>query len=314
MPGAKSMNRFAAMEAFVRVIETGSFSSAARQLQVGQPAISKLIAQLEDRLGVRLLLRSTHGLTPTEAGQSFYARAKRSLEEADEADLAARGAAATLSGRLRISAAVTFAQLHIVPKLPIFLAQHPKLDVDVVLDDRNIDLVGERIDVALRMGTLTDPTLTVRRLASCRRLVLGSPAYLARAGEPSTPGELVAHESVIYDRGGGGSVWTFRQGAVETSVTVGGRVQVTAAEGVRAAVCAGLGLAIASEWMFEPELRQGTVRAVLLDWKLPPIDLWAVFPSGRRASAKARAFISFVQGQLATMGLSPSESNAAIEL
>ncbi len=314
MPGAKSMNRFAAMEAFVRVMETGSFSSAARQLQVGQPAVSKLIAQLEDRLGVRLLLRSTHGLTPTEAGQSFYERAKRSLEEADEADLAARGAAATLSGRLRISAAVTFAQLHIVPKLPIFLAQHPKLDVEVVLDDRNIDLAGERIDVALRMGTLTDPTLTVRRLASCRRLVLGSPAYLARAGEPSTPGELVAHESVIYDRGGGGSVWTFRQGAVETSVTVGGRVRVTAAEGVRAAVFAGLGLAIASEWMFEPELRQGTVRPVLPDWKLPPIDLWAVFPSGRRASAKARVFISFIQGQLATLGLPSSESNAAIEL
>ncbi len=309
-----SMNRFAAMEAFVRVMETGSFSSAARQLQVGQPAVSKLIAQLEDRLAVRLLLRSTHGLTPTEAGQSFYERAKRSLEEADEADVAARGAAATLTGRLRISAAVTFAQLHIVPKLPIFLAQHPKLDVEVVLDDRNIDLVSERIDVALRMGTLTDPTLTVRRLARCRRLVLGSPTYLARAGEPSTPGELVAHETVIYDRGGGGSVWTFRQGGVETSVTVSGRVRVTAAEGVRAAVFAGLGLAIASEWMFEPELRQGTVRPVLSDWKLPPMDLWAVFPSGRRASAKARAFINFLQGQLATLGLPSSESNAVIEL
>jgi DNA-binding transcriptional LysR family regulator len=301
------MNRFAAMEAFVRVMETGSFSGAARQLQVGQPAVSKLIAQLEDRLGVRLLLRSTHGLTPTEAGQSFYERAKRSLEEADEADLAARGAAATLTGRLRISAAVTFAQLHIVPKLSIFLAQHPKLDVEVVLDDRNIDLVGERIDVALRMGTLTDPTLTVRRLARCRRLVLGSPAYLAWAGEPSTPGELVAHESVIYDQGGGGSVWTFRQGGVETSVTVSGRMRVTAAEGVRAAVLAGMGLAIASEWMFEPELRQGTVRAVLPDWELPPMDLWAVFPSGRRASAKARAFISFIQGQLATLGLPSSQ-------
>ena len=292
------MNRFAAMEAFVCVMEAGSFSSAARQLQVGQPAVSKLIAQLEDRLGVRLLLRSTHGLTPTEAGQSFYERARRSLEEADEADLAARGAAATLSGRLRISAAVTFAQLHVVPKLPIFLAQHPKLDVEVVLDDRNIDLPGERIDVALRMGTLTDPALTVRRLARCRRLVLGSPGYLARAGEPSTPSELVAHESVIYDRGGGGAVWTFRRGDVETSVTLRGRVRVTAAEGVRAAVFAGLGLAIASEWMFEPELRQGTVRPVLQDWKLPPIDLWAVFPSGRRATAKARAFVSFMQRQL----------------
>jgi DNA-binding transcriptional LysR family regulator len=125
---------------------------------------------------------------------------------------------------------------------------------------------------------------------------------------------LVAHESVIYDQGGGGSVWTFRQGDVETSVTVRGRVRVTAAEGVRAAVFAGLGLAIASEWMFEPELRQGMVRPVLLDWKLPPMELWAVFPSGRRASAKARAFISFMQGELVTLGLSSSEPNAAIEL
>jgi DNA-binding transcriptional LysR family regulator len=303
------MNRFSAMEAFVWVMETGSFSSAARQLQVGQPAVSKIIGQLEDRLGVRLLLRSTHGLTPTEAGQSFYERAKRSLEEADEADLAARGAAATLTGRLRISAAVTFATLHIMPKLPILLTEHPELDVEVVLDDRNIDLVDERIDVALRMGTLTDPTLTARRIGRCRRLVFGSPGYLDRAGEPWTPGDLVAHESVIYAQGGGGSVWTFRRGGAETSVTVKGRVRVTAAEGVRAAVFAGLGLAIASEWMFGPELRNGTVRPVLQDWELPPLDLWAVFPTGRRASAKARAFVSFIQSHLST-----PESQAAAEV
>jgi DNA-binding transcriptional LysR family regulator len=292
------MNRFSTMEAFVRVMETGSFSSAARQLQVGQPAVSKMIAQLEDRLGVRLLLRSNHGLTPTEAGRSFYERAKRSLEEADEAELVARGAAATLTGHLRISAAVTFATLHIMPKLPILLAEHPELDVEVVLDDRNIDLVDERIDVALRMGTLTDPALTARRIGRCRRLVLGSPSYLDRAGEPSTPGDLVAHESVIYAQGGGGCVWTFRRGGAETSVTVKGRVRVTAAEGVRAAVFAGLGLAIASEWMFGPELRDGTVRPVLQDWELPPLDLWAVFPTGRRVSAKARAFVSFIQSHL----------------
>jgi len=299
------MNRFTAMEAFVWVMDTGSFSSAARQLQVGQPAVSKMIAQLEDRLGVRLLLRSTHGLTPTEAGQSFYERAKRSLEEAEEAELAARGAAATLTGRLRISAAVTFARLNIVPKLPIFLAEHPDLDVEVVLDDRNIDLVGERIDVALRMGSLTDPTVTARRIGRCRRLVLASPGYLDRAGEPVTPGDLVAHESVIYAQGGGGSVWSFRKGDTETSVTVKGRVRVTAAEGVRAAVFAGLGLAIASEWMFGPELSNGTVRPVLREWELPPLDLWAVFPSGRRASAKARAFVSFIQSQLTTPGQQP---------
>src|SRR3981189_2744524 len=118
-----SMDRLAAMQAFVRVVETGSFSAAARALNMGQPAISKTVAQLEKRLGVRLLLRSTHGLTPTEAGQGFYQRAKRAIEEADEAEAAARGANASLSGELRISAATTFARLHVVPRLATFLAE-----------------------------------------------------------------------------------------------------------------------------------------------------------------------------------------------
>src|SRR5271169_874835 len=157
------MDRLSAMEAFVRVVDAGSFSGAARQLRVGQPAVSKTIAQLEDWLGVRLLLRSTHGLTPTEAGRNFYDRARRSLEEAEEAELAARGAAAALSGRLRICAAVTFARLHVIPRLPDFLAQHPRLDVEVVLDDRNVDLVEAGIDIALRMGNLADPGLTARK-------------------------------------------------------------------------------------------------------------------------------------------------------
>src|SRR5437867_8469496 len=135
------MDRLATMEVFVRVVETGSFSAAARQLHVGQPAVSKTVAQLEERLGVRLLLRSTRGLMPTEAGQNFYERAKRAIEEADEAELAARGANASLSGELRVSAAVTFSRLHIVPRLTVFLAEHPALRVALVLDDQNIDLV-----------------------------------------------------------------------------------------------------------------------------------------------------------------------------
>jgi DNA-binding transcriptional LysR family regulator len=294
------MNRFASMEAFVRVIETGSFSGAARQLRLGQPAISKTVAQLEERLGVRLLLRSTHGLTPTEAGQSFYEHAKRSIEEADEADQVARGAGTNLSGRLRVCAAVTFARLHVIPRLPIFLAQHPALEIDVVLDDYNVDLIEGGIDVALRMGTLQDSSLMARKIADGPRVVLGTPAYFERAGEPAVPEDLLKHQAVIYERRGGGAVWTFRQGATEASVTVKGRVRVTAAEGVRAAVFAGLGLVITSEWMFAPELQSGIVRAVLRDWTLPPIALWTVFPTGRRASAKARAFAAFIEGQLAS--------------
>jgi len=292
------VNRLSAMEAFVRVIETGSFSGAARQLRIGQPAVSKAIAQLEERLGVRLLLRTTHGLTPTESGQNFYEHAKRALEEVEEADLAARGAGAALSGRLRICAAVTFARLHVMPHLPAFLEEHPALDIDVILDDRNVDLIEAGVDVALRMGSLTDSSLTARKIGQSRRVVLGTPSYFARAGEPQTPIDLVGHQAVIYDQRGGGGAWTFRQGSTETAVTLKGRMRVTAAEGVREAVFSDLGLTVSSQWMFATELETGRVRAVLDDWTLPPIDLWAVFPTGRQASAKARAFAAFIQTRL----------------
>lgn len=292
------MDRMATMEAFVRVVDAGSFSAAAKQLRVGQPAVSKTIAQLEERLGVRLLLRSTHGLMPTEAGRNFYERAKRSIEEADEAELAARGAGATLSGRLRICAAVAFARLHVIPRLPIFLAEHPALDVDVLLDDRNIDLIEAGIDVALRMGQLTDSSLTARKIGQSQRRVVGSPAYFEAMGVPQTPADLETHQAVIYEQRGGGAAWTFRRGTEEISVTVKGRIRVSVAEGVRESVFAGLGLTVASEWMFAPELASGAVKSVLDDWSLPLIDLWAVFPTGRQASAKARAFAKFIEIQL----------------
>jgi DNA-binding transcriptional LysR family regulator len=295
-----TMDRWTAMEAFVRVVDAGSFSAAARQLRVGQPAVSKAVAQLEERLGVRLLLRSTHVLTPTEAGRNFYERAKRSIEEADEAELAARGAAATLSGRLRICAAVTFMRLHVMPRLPIFLAEHPALDIDVLLDDRNIDLIEAGIDVGLRMGQLTDSSLTARKIGQSPRHVVGTPAYFEAVGVPQTPADLATHQAVIYDQRGGGTAWTFRRETEEISVITQGRVRVSAAEGVREGVFAGLGLAVASEWMFAPELASGAVKSVLQDWSLPPVDLWAVFPTGRQTSAKARAFTRFIENQLSS--------------
>jgi DNA-binding transcriptional LysR family regulator len=288
------MDRLASMETFVRVVETGSFSGAARQLRVGQPAVSKSVAQLEEFLGVKLLTRSTRGLTPTEAGLGYLERARRALEEAAEAELAARGAAAGLKGRLRICAAVTFARIHLIPLLPQFMAEHPDLELEIILDDRQIDLVQEGIDMALRMGKMMDSTLTARRIARCKRLVVGTPAYFDRAGTPSTPSELSRHQAVVYLQGEG-SVWSFRRGSSELAITVQSRLRVTAAEGVRAAVLADVGLAIASEWMFSPELQSGTVRAVLQEWGLPPLDLWAVLPSGRAATAKARAFVNFFE-------------------
>ncbi|MBP0590008.1 LysR family transcriptional regulator [Paraburkholderia sp. LEh10] len=294
------MDRLSAMETFVAVVEAGSFSAGARRLDVGQPAVSKSIAQLEDRLGVRLLIRSTRGLTPTEAGQQFYERARRAIEEADEAELAARGSAAGLSGRLRVCAAVTFARINLIPRMREFLDAHPDLNVDVILDDRNIDLLEAGIDVALRMGTLGDSSMTARKIAQSGRFVLGTPAYFGAHGTPKTPADLLEHEAIIYDQRGGGSGWSFRRGSSETAVAVSGRMRVSAAEGVRAAVLAGMGVAVASEWMFAPELASGEVKAVLKEWSLPPVDLWAVFPTGRMASAKARAFVQFVEHVLGT--------------
>jgi DNA-binding transcriptional LysR family regulator len=287
------MDRLQAMTAFVRVVETGSFSAAARQLGLGQPAVSKTIAQLENRLQVRLLVRSTHALAPTDAGLRFYERAQQALRDVDEAELEARGAGAGLQGRLRVSAPTTFARLMIVPRLPEFLTRHPSLDMDVILDDRVIDLVSEGIDIALRLGTLADSTAVARRIARGGRCVVATPAYLAGAGMPRMPADLAHHHAVVYSQLGDG--WTFRRGETEVQVTIRGRLRVSAADGIRAAVLADMGIAVVSNWMFAPELASGAVKSVLPDWTLPPIDLWAVFPTGRLASAKARAFADFVE-------------------
>lgn len=287
-----------AMEVFVRVVETGSFSAAARALRIGQPAVSKLVAALETRLDVRLLIRSSRHVAPTEAGQAYYERAKRAIAEADEADTAAQGLGLGIEGRLRVCASVTFARLHIAPKLGAFLAAHPKLQLDLVMDDHNVDLLSQNIDVALRLGDLADSALTARKLGSTARVLVASPAYIAAHGRPTEPDALRAHEAVVYAQGGNsGDVWRFRKGTTEVSVSVSYRLACTAAEGVREAVLAGIGIAIASEWMM-PEIVSGAVETLLPDWSLPPADLWALYPAGRLPSAKARLFISWFEANL----------------
>jgi DNA-binding transcriptional LysR family regulator len=198
-----------------------------------------------------------------------------------------------------VTAAVTFARIHVIPKLPVFLEANPELSIDIILDDGNVDLLERGVDVALRMGSLNDSTMTARKIGTSRRRVVGTPAYFAKAGVPQTPADLSLHQAVVYEQGGGGTTWSFTRGAAETSVVVSGRVRVTAAEGVRAAVIAGVGLAVTSEWMLAPELESGEVVSVLDDWIVPAVDLWALFPTGRMASAKARAFVAFVEQTLA---------------
>jgi DNA-binding transcriptional LysR family regulator len=293
------MDRFQVMLAFTRVVETSSFSAAARDLRIGQPAISKAVAGLETQLGVRLLVRSTRRLTPTDAGLAFYESARRALAEADEAWSAAKGLGTGLDGRLRVCAPVTFTRLVVVPVLGSFVSAHPRLRLDVMMDDRNIDLLEQSIDVALRLGALVDSALTARKLASTDRLVVGSPAYLHSRPPLQKPTDLLDHETIIHSQTTDSEDWRFARDGATTAVQVRSRLALSAAEGVREAVLAGLGLAIVSRWMMAREIQSGAVTVVLKDWRLPPADLWAVFPSGRLPTAKARTFVDWLEGQLA---------------
>ena len=292
------MDQFSAMQALMRVVDTGSFSVAARQLGVGQPAVSRAVARLEVKLGVKLLMRTTRGLSVTEAGRRYCALARQALEAVGDADAAARDAGAALSGRLRVAMAVSFGRLQIVPRLAGFLTAHPALSVDVVMDDRPIDLIEEGIDVALRLGPQPDSRLSGRIIATRRRLIVAAPTYLAREGMPDRPSALARHEVVSLLQAGIATAWTFTRGEETETVTLGGRLRMTANEGVREAVLAGMGLAIGSEWGFERELAEGSVEAVLTDWSLSPSDLWAITPAGRQTNAKARAFIAHVEREL----------------
>jgi DNA-binding transcriptional LysR family regulator len=293
------MDLITAMRSFVRVYESGSFSVAAKHLGLGQPAVSKSIAQLEETLGGKLFLRSTRGLTPTDAARVFHEHAVRTLDEADLAMRAVRGEPTALTGRLRVSGTITFMRQHIIPPLPAFLEQHPGLEVDLLLDDGNVGLIEEGVEVALRMGKLPSSNLVARRIGQCRRIVVATPDYLARRGSPLDPDDLAAHPAIVFSRGEGGEQLAFIKDGARREIVLKPKLRVSALEGVRAAVLAGLGVAMVSEWIFTEELDDGRVREVLTDWELPRLDLWAVLPGGRHAGPKARAFIAFVEDQLA---------------
>ena len=293
------MDLISTMRSFVRVYETRSFSAAARDLNLGQPSVSKAVAQLEQELGVQLFLRSTRGLAPTDAGQQFYEHAVHTLAAADLAIKSVKGENAPLSGRLRVSGTITFMGQHIIPRLPAFMAQHPGLSLDLLLDDGNIGLVEEGAEVALRMGKLASSSLTARKIGQCRRILVATPGYLAQYGVPNAPDDLADHAAIVLSRGEGGDQITFTRDGIATEVTLQTRLRISALEGLRAALLAGLGVAVASEWIIDDELASGRLVEIMPDWRMPHLDLWAVLPGARHASPQARAFIAFVEEQLA---------------
>jgi DNA-binding transcriptional LysR family regulator len=290
-------DRLQELSIFARVAESRSFSRAARELGLSQPSVSRIVGDLEARLGVKLVLRTTRRVVPTDAGARFLQDVRPLLRGLEEAENAAR-AADSLSGSLRIAMSVAFGVREVIPILPPFLAANPRLAVELMISDDQHDLIAEGADVAIRLGRLPDSGFGSRRLASAPRLVIGAPAYLAARGTPVTLSDLSAHDCVFGPGGSAQSGWIFMRDGAPVPITVGGRIHTASAEGVVACVKAGLGLAAASVWMCREELASGAVVAVLPDDPLEPVEAHAVYPGGPHPSSKVRAFVEHLAAAL----------------
>lgn len=278
--------------AFVRVAELGGFSAAARAMGASQPAVSRQIADLEARIGARLLHRSPTGVSLTEEGRSFLGAARAALDSAETALGAVGALRGEVEGTVRLGCSIAFGRLQVIPRLPGLLERHPGLTIELAMSDSFSDLVQEGIDVALRIGVVTDQDLVVRRIGVTRRAVVATPAYLARAGTPQHPDELAGHECIRFMGLATREGWPFeRPGGEPFTVPVRGRIRANTSEGVRESVLQGLGLGLCPLWMFCRELRDGTVVAVLPDWTPMPLPIHAVFSSRRQMPARVRAVV-----------------------
>ncbi|QPF91090.1 LysR family transcriptional regulator [Bradyrhizobium commune] len=290
-------DRLQELTVFVRAAESGSFSQAARELGLSQPSVSRIIGELEARLGVRLLLRTTRRITVTDAGALFLTRAREVLADIEDAEDAARGID-SLRGTIRIAMPVMYGARNIIPRLPKFLTTHPLLRVELSVSDERQDLVAEGTDVAIRLGPLGDSGFGARSLGLLPRLVAASPAYLAARGTPKTPADLASHDCIFGPGQSGRTGWSFTRNGTETSVDVLGRIFTDSGPGVFACVLAGLGIAITSPVMAGPEITAGTLVPLLKSYKLSPLEVHAIFPSGRRPSSKVRALVDYLAADM----------------
>ena len=292
-------DRLLQLALFVRTVESGSFSKAAREFGLSQPSVSRAIAALERRLGVKLLVRTTRQVSATDAGEALLGRARDALLAIDDAENAARGAD-RLSGVLRVALPPEYAVRRIVPLLPAFFARHPLLKVDLMMSDRYENLIAEGADLALRIGDLPDSSFVARRLESVRRLFIAAPSYLARRGAPMSLAELPPHDLISGPIGAGDETWVARRNERIERQAVSPRIHTRSATGVVACVAAGLGIASASIWMCAAALASGEIVEILADYALDPVQAYVIFPAGRRPSQRARAFSDYLEQVLAT--------------
>ncbi len=289
------MDRLDAMAVFVAVAESGSFSRAGKTLRAPLSTVSRKVAQLEERLGARLFVRTTRRLSLTEKGRDYLERCKRILGDIEEAELTLADDQSTPSGRLVVSAPVLFGRIYLAPLLVPFIARHPRVRVEISLADRYSDLIAEHIDVAIRIGRLEDSSMVARRLGTFRRVVCGAPAYLQREGVPNHPSDLTRHDCLIFTMLLDPVDWTFHDGnGREITVRVKGCIRSDNADVVLEAALAGGGLVLAPAWQVRPHVAAGRLVPVLREFEQPPAPIHALYPHARLLSAKVRSFVDFL--------------------
>jgi DNA-binding transcriptional LysR family regulator len=290
------MDRLDVIATFIKVAELASFTAAAGALNISRTVASDRVMQLEARLGVKLLNRTTRRVSLTEAGLAYLERARLALATLEAAEEEASTLSARPRGVLRVNAPVTFGARHVAPAVASFLAAHPELGVELTLADRRVNLLEEQVDVAVRIGRLEDSSLMARRLAPCRSIVCAAPAYIAARGMPVHPADLAKHDCLSYAYAADGDLWRFEREGQQETVRVGSRIWSNNGEALAYAAIAGLGIALKPTFIVGEALRDGRLVPVLPGWTVPPLGVHAVWPPNRFLPFKTRAFIDHLAG------------------
>lgn len=289
------MDRFLAMESFVRVVERGGFSAAAQDLRISRAMVSRHVQELETHLGARLLHRTTRKVSLTEAGQVYYERSAHLLADLAAADSEVGELHARPRGTLRVNGPVVFGVRHLAPAVADYMRAFPEVNIELTLNDRTVDLIEEGFDMAVRIGVLGDSSLIARRLAPCRLVVVASPDYLARRGNPLQPTDLMKHDCIRYMYGEGGDIWHFGGPQGPVSVRVQGQLRTNNGDAMRIAAAQGAGIAVIPSFIVSDELLSGALVPVLPGWRgAEEMAVHAIYPPGRNPSAKLRSFIDFL--------------------
>lgn len=294
------VDKLNAMAIFVRVVERGSFTAVARELQTSQPTISKVLRALEIELGGKLIARSTRQLSLTDEGQRYYNECRHILTAVDAAEQSFQSGRQTIAGHLRIGSSVSFGRLQIAPRLPEFLKRHPEVDIDLQLSDQNQDLISEGLDVTFRIGNLNDSGLIARHIGTTHRATVATPAYLAQHGQPQSPEELSGHNCLLFNLLNSQNLWVYEKDARRHEVRIKGNAQSNNSEAIREMVLGGMGIALSPVWLFSEDLKAGRVTAILQDYRATSLPIHAVSPANRRQSARVIAFVDYISQALAT--------------